>query len=280
MFKGIFKKASIYFDTTPTKGSSNAVTSDGIARAIESGGGGSSYDDTELRNRITTAESDIDDIQAVIPSNASSSNKLATAIDIPDTSSFATASDLQAVSGRVTTAESDIDGMQELIPSNASTSNKLATASDIPDTSSFATASDLQTLSGRVTTAESDIDDIQAVIPSNASSSNKLATMSDISGGSDIFNLDSLPLWNGDGDIGNLSPSTPPTAGRYRIIKSGAVNAIGFIDVLKNTGLNKIILHTIFYDSNLTAWEYCRGGNISGNTVTWQTIKKATWGNA
>ena len=182
MFKGIFKKASIYFDTTPTKGSSNAVTSDGIARAIESGGGGSSYDDTELRNRMTTAESDIDDIQAVIPSNASSSNKL--------------------------------------------------------------------------------------------------ATMSDISGGSDIFNLDSLPLWNGDGDIGNLSPSTPPTAGRYRIIKSGAINATGFIDVLKNTGLNKIMLHTIFYDSNLTAWEYCRGGNISGNTVTWQTIKKATWGNA
>ena len=231
MFKGIFKKASIYFDTTPTKGSSNAVTSDGIARAIESGGGGSSYDDTELRNRITEAESDIDDIQNVIPSNASASNKLATASDIPDTSSFATASDLQAVSGRVTTAESDID-------------------------------------------------DIQNVIPSNASSSNKLATMADISGGSDIFNLDSLPLWNGDGDIGNLSPSIPPTAGRYRIIKSSAVIAIGFIDVIKNTALNKIMLHTIFYDSNLTTWEYCRGGNISGNTVTWQTIKKATWGNA
>ena len=130
MFKGIFKKASIYFDTTPTKGSSNAVTSDGIARAIESGGG-SSYDDTELRNRITAAESDIDDIEAVIPSNASTSNKLATANDIPDTSSFAAASDLQTLSGRVTTAESDIDDIEAVIPSNASSSNKLATASDI-----------------------------------------------------------------------------------------------------------------------------------------------------
>ena len=133
-----------------------------------------------LSGRVTTAESDIDDIEAVIPSNASSSNKLATANDIPDTSSFATASDLQTLSGRVTTAESDIDDIEAVIPSNASSSNKLATANDIPDTSSFATASDLQTLSGRVTTAESDIDDIEALIPSNASSSNKLATANDI----------------------------------------------------------------------------------------------------
>jgi len=223
--KGKYKKSNIYFDDTPTLQSLNAVTSDGIAKAINEGAGGdytqlrhdvdniqavipsnattsnklatssdipdtstfaSATDLTAVSGRVTTAENDIDNIQAVIPSNATTSNKLATSSDIPDTSTFASATDLTAVSGRVTTAENDIDNIQAVIPSNATTSNKLATSSDIPDTSTFASATDLTAVSGRVTTAENDIDNIQAVIPSNATTSNKLATLADVSGGGGV----------------------------------------------------------------------------------------------
>ena len=70
--KGKYKKSNIYFDDTPTLQSLNAVTSDGIAKAINEGAGG---DYTQLRH-------DVDNIQAVIPSNATTSNKLATLADV------------------------------------------------------------------------------------------------------------------------------------------------------------------------------------------------------
>ena len=127
---------------------SNASTSNKLAtmKDIQNG-----YDDTEIKH-------DIEDINSKIPSNASTSNKLATMEDIPDTTGFATESQLNAIT--------------DLIPSNASTSNKLATMEDIPDTTGFAT--------------ESQLNAITDLIPSNASTSNKLATMNDIISGSGV----------------------------------------------------------------------------------------------
>ena len=131
---GKFKKSSIYFDEKPIKGSNNAVTSDGIAKAIEAGGGGVTVDNElsvvsgnpvqnkVITNKINDMETDIDNIEAVIPSGATTSNKLATASDIPDVTSLET---------RIETAETDIDNIEAVIPSGATTSNKLATASDV-----------------------------------------------------------------------------------------------------------------------------------------------------
>lgn len=46
--KGFLKNSGVYFDTKPTKGSNNAVTSDGIAKAIEQGGGVNRVDVTSI----------------------------------------------------------------------------------------------------------------------------------------------------------------------------------------------------------------------------------------
>ena len=89
--KGFFKIGGIYFDTKPTKGSNNVVTSDGILKAIKEGS--ISYDDTELRNRITQAENDIDSLEISV-------------------SEKATTASVTALSDRVTQAESDIDSLE------------------------------------------------------------------------------------------------------------------------------------------------------------------------
>ena len=77
-------------------------------------------DVTGLTDRVTAAEGDINDIQAVIPSGASTSDKLALS------SSVDYLSQLYGV------VSEDVENIQAVIPSGASTSNKLATASDIP----------------------------------------------------------------------------------------------------------------------------------------------------
>lgn len=88
------------------------------------------------------SRSDVEAIEAMIPSGASSSNKLATANDISD-------------------LDTRVDDIEDVIPSTASSSNQVATASDITS------------LDGR-------LDDVEDVIPSTASSSNKLATAGDV----------------------------------------------------------------------------------------------------
>lgn len=70
--KGFNKISGIYFDTKPIEGSNNAVTSNGIVKAIKEG----SYDDTELRNRITQAESDIDSLETDVETITNNVNKI------------------------------------------------------------------------------------------------------------------------------------------------------------------------------------------------------------
>ena len=95
---------------------------------------------TEYNVKDATARSDIASIVEKIPVNASSSNKFATASDIPtvptaladltddSTHRLVTDTEKTAWNGNTT----DIATINGLIPSGASTSNKLATASDIP----------------------------------------------------------------------------------------------------------------------------------------------------
>ena len=117
-----------------------------------SNGSSGSGDLEQLENRVTNIEN-------LIPSNASTSNKLATMEDIQNGYDD-------------TEIKQDIEEINSKIPSNASTSNKLATMENIPDTTGFAT--------------ESQLNAITDLIPSNASTSNKLATMNDIISGSGV----------------------------------------------------------------------------------------------
>lgn len=57
------KRSSIMFDDTPTENSENAITSGGVFKAIQGGGGGSSYDDTELKTRIGKVETDVGNLE-------------------------------------------------------------------------------------------------------------------------------------------------------------------------------------------------------------------------
>ena len=106
---------------------------------------------------MSTAQADITDIKAVIPSNASSSNKLVTVADVPagGTSDYTdltnkptinnvtlagnkTTSDLSLASASdMSTAQADITDIKAVIPSNASSSNKLVTVADLPSNSSL-----------------------------------------------------------------------------------------------------------------------------------------------
>lgn len=200
---GFMKSSGIYFDTMPKKGSNNAVTSDGIAKAIEQGGGGGGTSDYTLltnkpkingveltgnktlaslsiasRSDLTTVEEKIEDINAdIIELDDNKADKS----DIPDITNLATKTELQATNDRMTQAETDIDTLETALDGKASTASVTA-------------------LDSRVTQAETDIDSIESVIPSNATALNKLATMSDIGGGG-------IPT----GIITPYGGSTPPT---------------------------------------------------------------------
>ena len=122
-----------------------------------SGSSGGSGDIADLKNRV-------EEIESVIPENATPQNKLATISD---------------VQGGYDDSElrNEINGIKSVIPSTATGSNKLTTKSElqsvensIPDVSGLATKSEVQAITD--------------LIPSNATAQNKLATMSDIPSGS------------------------------------------------------------------------------------------------
>ena len=179
-----------------------------------SGSSGGSGDIADLKNRV-------EEIESVIPENATPQNKLATISD---------------VQGGYDDSElrNEINGIKSVIPSTATSSNKLTTKSElqsvensipdvsglatkselqsvensIPDVSGLATKSELQSVensipdvSGLATKSElqsvensipdvsglatkSEVQAITDLIPSNATAQNKLATMSDIPSGS------------------------------------------------------------------------------------------------
>ena len=95
----------------------------------------------ELTDAVSQDASDIDAIKAVIPSSASTSNKLATASDIPDITgkadlvTSATSGDFAGLDANGNLTDSGISA--DIVPSGASSSNKLATASDIPSLTNY-----------------------------------------------------------------------------------------------------------------------------------------------
>ena len=132
------------------------VFDDNYVCSRSSGSSGGSGDIEDLKNRI-------EEIESVIPENATPQNKLATMSDVQ--------SGYDDTELRV-----EINGIKSVIPPTAGSSNKLTTKSElqaversIPDVTGLATKSEVQAITD--------------LIPSNASTTNKLATMADIGGG-------------------------------------------------------------------------------------------------
>ena len=132
------------------------VFDDNYVGSRSSGSSGGSGDIEDLKNRI-------EEIESVIPENATPQNKLATMSDVQ--------SGYDDTELRV-----EINGIKSVIPPTAGSSNKLTTKSElqavessIPDVTGLATKSEVQAITD--------------LIPSNASTTNTLATMADIGGG-------------------------------------------------------------------------------------------------
>ena len=236
----------------------------------------SGYDDTELRGRIETVENSIPDVsglankqelQAInnlIPSNASSQNKLATIADVPS------GYDDTELRGRIETVENsipDVSGLankqelqaiNNLIPSNASSQNKLATIADVPS------GYDDTELRGRIETVENSIPDVsglankqelQAInnlIPSNASSQNKLATMADIGGSGGGGGGGSYYTVGQEVDTGNVYKDGSTEKPIYRtVINVSSVTHDSDVDVNRSfAGATRFINITGSYNLN------------------------------
>ena len=97
---------------------------------IEVAGETYGIEDTDARQGVQTNATDIDDIQAVVPSSASASNKLATQDDVPDISSL----------------ETDVENIQAVMPASATAQNKLATNADLPQRVMVASMGDIRNL--------------------------------------------------------------------------------------------------------------------------------------
>ena len=125
-----------------------------------------------LNSTVNSLSGRVIGIEGKIPANASESNKLITAQDIPDIPSVEQLEqDVSALQGSVATITNNVANIDSLIPATASGDNMLVTEDQIPS------PTDISQL-------KADVSNIQSVIPSNASASNHLATMNDIPSGS------------------------------------------------------------------------------------------------
>ena len=172
-------------------------------------------------------------IEGKIPANASESNKLITAEDIPEIPS------IEGLEDRVGNLENDVEN----IGTNVSTLS--ANVRDL-DTSVSVVQSQMESLAEQYQYTALDVLHIQQVIPENASTSNKLATMADIGGGSSSGLK--LALSVADGRTPTSSESTAITnfINTYR----NHQNNYTFFARVATTATAPILSATVSIDSN------------------------------
>ena len=128
MSNGLIPNERINIDSTPTENSTNTVSSGGVYTMVNNiitGTTSIDYDNTTsglsattIKGAIDEIDDDLDNVEALIPSEASSSNQLA------DKSYVDTADG--GLQSQITTNAGDIDTIEGKIPSAASSSNQLA----------------------------------------------------------------------------------------------------------------------------------------------------------
>ena len=106
---------------------------------IGAGTGGGASTNVKVDGTSITSNNEAD-ILTINGNYNASSNKIATASDLPDISGLATASSVNSLAGRVTDTENDITAIEGKIPSGASSSNQLVDTTTMNSSISTATA--------------------------------------------------------------------------------------------------------------------------------------------
>ena len=227
-----------------------------------SGSSGGSGDIADLKNRV-------EEIESVIPENATPQNKLATIADVQS------GYDDTEIRGEISEINENINGIYDDL-------TEYAKKNEIPDVSGLATKSELQSVENSIPdvsglATKSEVQAITDLIPSNATAQNKLATMSDIPSGSG----GSVPLYKETSQYPIpfshiLSGSGKTLADLPLMIKidfSGTYNNNNVYDSCifeltsfdggtQSTGT----IHEMAKSSNVKFWKYANSIVVSGST--------------
>lgn len=210
-----------------------------ICGRTSSGGGGS---DPELESRVTQCETDITNIEKLIPATATEQNKLATLADVQS------GYDDTELRGKIEENTENIQGIYDDLTDYATKQELQAVENSIPDVSNLATKTEVQ--------------NITDLIPSNASSQNKLATMADVGGGGGGGSYYTVGQ---EVDTGNIYKNGNTEKPIYRkVVELSSVTSGSNVDVTTSfTGATRFL--SITGSFNLNNIHRCLGYYYEGN---------------
>ena len=208
------------------------------------------------KNELQAVENKIPDVTNL----ATKSELQAVENQIPDVTNLATKSEVQAITDLMPsnastenklTTKSEVQAVENKIPdvTNLATKSELqAVENQIPDVTNLATKSEVQA--------------INDLIPSNASTENKLATMADIGGGSgggSYYTVDA------EVDTGNIYKEGSREKPIYRkVLNVASISSGGNVDISTSfTGATKFINITGSYNQN--GVRHCLGYYFDGS---------------
>ena len=217
-----------------------SIYDDSYTPCHSSSGGGS---DPELESRVTQCETDITNIEKLIPATATEQNKLATLADVQS------GYDDTELREKIEENTEDIQGIYDDLTDYATKQELQAVENSIPDVSNLATKTEVQ--------------NITDLIPSNASSQNKLATMADIGGGGGGGG--SYYTVGQEVDTGNIYKNGNTEKPIYRkVVELSSVTSGSNVDVTTSfTGATRFL--SITGSFNLNNIHRCLGYYYEGN---------------
>ena len=213
-------------------------------------------------SEIDAAIADVGTLNGLVPTGASSSNKLATASDITGITDKIPSG--ASSSNQMATA-SDITSITEKIPASASSSNQMATASDITGITDKIPSG--ASASNKLATA-SDITGINEKIPSGASASNQMATASDITSITEKIPA-AASSSNQLADKDFVNSSIGSNTGNYISDNGNPFTSVASLEAYSGTVHNNDYAFVTGTDTYGNEYYDRYKATVSGSTVTW-----------
>jgi len=227
------------------------------------------YEGQYTGSEIDAAVGEVNTITVLIPSGATSSNKLATASDVSGVAGDVSAIEAKIPSGASSSNQmataSDITGITDLIPSGATVNNKMATASDITGITEKIPSG--ASSSNKLATA-SDITGITEKIPSGASSSNKMATASDITNITNLIPAEATTT-NKLADKAFVNSSVGTNTANYISDNGNPFTSVADLEAYSGTVTNNDYAFVTGTDTAGNTFYDRYKATVSGSTVTW-----------
>jgi len=227
------------------------------------------YEGQYTGSEIDAAVGEVNTITVLIPSGATSSNKLATASDVSGVAGDVSAIEAMIPSGASSSNQmataSDITGITDLIPSGATVNNKMATASDITGITEKIPSG--ASSSNKLATA-SDITGITEKIPSGASSSNKMATASDITNITNLIPAEATTT-NKLADKAFVNSSVGTNTANYISDNGNPFTSVADLEAYSGTVTNNDYAFVTGTDTAGNTFYDRYKATVSGSTVTW-----------